>query len=165
LIADDDIPNYGTAYQQVDDSTTTIPTATSLHDILSHEVLMTLINYGFLAFCDMCIQVLIPLMWSTSVEYGGLGFTPHTIGLTLGGYCVINAFAQFMFLGRIIRRFGPRRVYIVCFSTFLVSNLCFVGEGFFARQVGGADWRVWAIIAVQLCTDTLKYASYGELLR
>ena|SRR6266576_2588743 len=167
LIADDDIPNYGsngTTYQQIDDSDT-MPSPTSLRGILSHEVLMTLINYGFLAFCDMCIQVLIPLMWSTSVEYGGLGFTPHTIGLALGGYCVVNSFVQFTFLGSVIRRFGPRRVYIASFSAFLISNLCFVGEGFFARQVGGADWRVWAIIVVQLCTDTLKYASYGELYR
>ncbi|KAF8344724.1 major facilitator superfamily domain-containing protein [Amanita rubescens] len=146
LIADDDIPDYGsngTTYQQVDDSDT-MPSATSLRDILSHEVLITLVNYGFLAFCDMCNQVLIPLMWSTSVEYWWPWLHP--------AYDWFDA-----------RHFGPRRVYIVCFSAFLISNLCFVGEGFFARQTGGADWRVWAIIVVQLCTDTLKYASAGSI--
>lgn len=146
----------------------TIPSAENLsppplRDILTQDVMITLVNYAFLAFCDMCIQVLLPLMWSSSVKNGGLGFTPHTIGLTMGIFGVVNAFIQIKFLGWIIRRFGPRRVYIVGFSGLLISFLCFLGEGYFTRRAGGADWRVWGLIVVQLWTEMINYGNYGEL--
>ena len=134
----------------------------SFRDMMEPRVLIALTSHGFLTFCDMSIQVLLPLMWSTSVEHGGLGFTPSTIGLTMGIYGVVNAFIQFKFLGKIIRRFGPRRVFIVAFSTFLVSLSCFPLEGYFSRQAGGADWRVWIAIVVQLTVDCMRYGAYGE---
>lgn len=167
LIAGDDVPHYGSNdsihRQEAIESSVDNLSPPPLRDILTPDVLITLINYGVLAFCDMCIQVLMPLMWSSSVEHGGLGFSPHTIGLTMGIFGVVNAFIQLKFLGWIIRYFGPRRVYIVGFPGLLISVLCFVGEKYFVRQAGRADWRVWTFIVVQLCTETINYGNYGEL--
>ena len=101
-------------------------------------------------------------MWSTSLEHGGLGFTPYMIGLTLGIYGVVNVFIQLLFLGKLIRRFGPRKVFIVSFPAFLVSLSCFPLEGHLAQHAGGADWRVWTIIMVHLVMDSLKFYAYGD---
>ena len=133
-----------------------------LRALLTPRVLTAVINLGILAFCDISVQVLIPLMWSTSLEHGGLGFTPYMIGLTLGIYGIVNVSIQVLFLGKLIRRFGPRKVFIVSFSAFLVSLSCFPLEGHLARHAGGADWRVWTVIMVHLVMDSLKFYAYGD---
>ena len=140
-----------------------IPQPPSLPALLTPRVLIVTINQGFVCFCDISMQVLIPLMWSTSLEHGGLGFTPYTIGLTLGTFGVVNVVIQVMLLGKLIRRFGPRIVLIFSFPAFLVSLACFPLEGHLARQTGGADWRVWTVIIVHLVMDSLKYYCYGGL--
>ncbi|KAF8629605.1 hypothetical protein AX15_003348 [Amanita polypyramis BW_CC] len=135
----------------------------SFRKTMTPEVLIVLTNHGFLTFCDMCIQVLFPLMWSTPVEHGGLGFAPYTIGLTLGTFGVVNAFVQLFFFGKINSRFGSKTVFIVTFSTFLVSLACFPLEGYFARRTGEANWWVWTAIVVQLVVDCMNYGAYGAM--
>ena len=136
----------------------------SLLALMTPQILTVLIVHGILCFCDISMQVLIPLMWSTSLEHGGLGFTPYTIGLTLGIYGVVNVSLQVMLLGKLIRRFGPRKVVIVSFPAFLLSLSCFPLAGCFARRVGGADWRVWTVIMVQLAMDSSKFYAFCKLL-
>lgn len=126
------------------------------------KVQAILINYGFLSFGDMSVQVLIPLMWSTSIENGGLGLSPYTIGMALGSYGVVNAFLQLMFLGKIMRRFGPRRVHIVCFSSLLGSILSFPVASFFARRANGMDWKAWATLIALLGSQSMRSAAYGN---
>ena len=135
----------------------------SLLSLITPQVLTALIVHGILCFSDISIQVLIPLMWSTSLEHGGLGFTPYTIGLTLGIFGAVNVSLQVMLLGKLIRRFGPRKVVIVSFPAFLLSLSCFPLEGYFARRAGGADWRVWTVIMVQLTMDSLKFYAFCKL--
>jgi MFS family permease len=119
------------------------------------DVQITLINFAFLGFCDMGVQSLTPLMWSTSIEHGGLGFSSYTIGMAMGTYGVLNAFLQVAFLGKIIRRFGPRKVHITCFSCFLVSFLSFPVASFFAKCAGGSDWKVWATVIIALAAQSM----------
>ncbi|KAF8344729.1 major facilitator superfamily domain-containing protein [Amanita rubescens] len=127
------------------------------------EVQVILINHGFLAFCTVSVQVLIPLMWSTSIENGGLGLSPYTIGMTLGSCGVVNAFLQLMFLGKIMRRFGPRQVHIVCFSSLLGSFLSFPIANFFARRANGMDRKAWATVIASLGLQSMRSAAYGSL--
>ncbi|KIL61543.1 hypothetical protein M378DRAFT_166825 [Amanita muscaria Koide BX008] len=169
LTADADVPDYGSL--QVDDSPTIAEDSINMNDeqapslraILTPEVLIVLVNYVFLTFCDMSVVVLAPLVWSTPVKDGGLGFTAFTIGVTMGTFGLVNALIQINLLGKILRRFGTRRVYIVCFSNMFVSLWCFILETKFARQAGRADWRVWSMIVVQLTMDSFKYGAYGSM--
>ena len=135
----------------------------SLLALMTPRVLTALVVHGILCFCDISMQVLMPLMWSTSLEHGGLGFTPYMIGLTVGIYGVVNVSLQVMLLGKLIRRFGPRKVVLVSFPAFLLSLSCFPLEGYFARRAGGVDWRVWTIIMVQLAMDSLKFYACCKL--
>ena len=130
---------------------------------MTPRVSAAVINQGIVSFCDIAVQVLMPLMWSSSLEHGGLGFTPYAIGLTLGVYGIVNVSLQVTLLGKLIRRFGPRTVMIISFPAFLVSLACFPLEGYLARRAGYVDWRVWIVIMIHLVTDSLKYYCYGEL--
>ena len=134
-----------------------------LRALLTPRVSAAVINQGIVSFCDISVQVLMPLMWSTSLEHGGLGFTPYTIGLTLGIYGIVNVSLQVALLGKLIRRYGPRTVMIIGFPAFLLSLSCFPLEGYLARRAGCVDWRVWTVIMIHLVTDSLKYYCYGEL--
>ena len=127
------------------------------------RVLITVINCGFMGFCDMSLAALTPLMWSTSLENGGLGFTPYTIGLVFAVFGILNMFFQAMVVGRVVRCFGPRNVYIGSMVPWLVSVVCFPLERYFAQRAGHADWRVWTVIIVQLVMYCLATGCYGKL--
>ena len=131
--------------------------------LLMPRVLLVITNYGFLNFCELSIQVLTPLMWSTSLEHGGLGFSPYTIGLACAIYGILSVFFQAMVVGKVIRCFGPRRVFIGSNVPLLLSLFCFPLEGYLARSTGHTDWRVWSVIMVHLAMYCLATASYSEL--
>ncbi|PFH48483.1 hypothetical protein AMATHDRAFT_149852 [Amanita thiersii Skay4041] len=136
----------------------------SMRSLLARrEVMFALINHAFLCFSDMCIQVLIPLMWSTSIELGGLGFSPYNIGITMGIFGIFNAFVQATLLGRIVNRFGPRRVHIFCFSAYLISLTNFPVASYLARRAGYVDWKVWSVVSLQLAMVSLSYGAYTSV--
>jgi hypothetical protein len=132
-----------------------------LEILKSREIQVILANFGFLGFCDMGIYALTPLMWSTSVEHGGLGLSSYTIGLAMGWSGVVNALTQVLFLGKTIRRYGPRRVHIACFSSLLATLLYFPISNYFARRANAVDGKVWAIVIVSLATQGLRLGAYG----
>ena len=129
--------------------------------ILTRPILMTLTNHGFLTFLDMCHAVLLPLMYSTSIPLGGLGLDPYHIGATLGTYGFINSFIQMNFLGRFIRKFGARRVYIIASSAIAGCFAMYPIMSFFARRAGGVDAIVIACMVVQFTCHTSIYMAYG----
>jgi hypothetical protein len=130
--------------------------------LLTPEVITLFVNYALLTFLDMCMQVLLPLMWSTSVEHGGLGFSLYLIGITMGGYSIFSALVQLTLLGPIIRRYGARKVYITNFPFLLVTFLGYPVAGYFARCAGRAGWKVWCVIVVQLVVNAAIPTTYGK---
>ncbi|KAF8640218.1 hypothetical protein AX16_010115 [Volvariella volvacea WC 439] len=132
-------------------------------DLLIPPVLTVLANGGFLAFSEMALQVLQPLVWSTSIELGGLDFSPYQIGTTLGVWGILNAFVQIYFLGKVIRKFGPRNVYIVSYASMILALAMYPAQNWFARKAGDVDGWVWAAVVVQLGAMTLTPMAYGSM--
>lgn len=129
--------------------------------LLVRSVLIPISCHLFIVFVDMSIQVLLPLMYSTSIPLGGLGLTEYEIGVTLGIWGSANAIVQVSFLGKITRRFGPRRVCIVGYRSFLLSIALYPVLGFLVRRAGSVNWLVWVVIAVQLSCRMAIYMAYG----
>jgi MFS family permease len=176
LMSNNDIVNYGSnggsrrEEGTIPDSETCAPQEgsdepkpTAFRGLLTRDVIVVVVNYATFLSLSLAFDVLIPLMWSTSLENGGLGFTPYKIGSTMGIYGVVNAFFQLSSVGRIIKRFGPKRVYSACAASLLLAFGGFPVASFFAQRAGGADWRVWSVIALQLYAKTMGYASYGAM--
>ncbi|GAW00782.1 major facilitator superfamily multidrug- dha1 sub-family [Lentinula edodes] len=57
------------------------PTTRAL--LTDSKLRITLLSMAFLAFTDMSYQVLIPLIYTTSIPVGGLGLSPYQVGLIL----------------------------------------------------------------------------------
>ena len=145
-----------------------VPQPPSLRNLLlMPRVSIVLINFSFFSFCDMSRRVLTPLMWSTSLEHGGLGFTPYTIGLAMGISAVVKVFFQATFLGKAIRYFGARKVFTASLVALLVALACFPLEKYIAQRTGGTDWQVWTVITIHLtmyCVITPAYSKSNFLL-
>ncbi|KAF9009604.1 major facilitator superfamily multidrug-resistance, DHA1 sub-family [Cyathus striatus] len=133
-----------------------------LRDLVTRRVAFICLSYVFLAFTDMAQQVLLPLMLSTPIKYGGLGLDPYTIGTTMGTWGFANAFVQIMFLGRLLRRFGARNVFLFSYSCFFFGVLCYPIASYFARQAGGVDIKVAVVIFVHLLFRLTVSMCYGS---
>ncbi|KAF5379817.1 hypothetical protein D9615_005697 [Tricholomella constricta] len=59
--------------------------------LLTRELVIAIVCHGFISFLDQSHGVLLPLMLSTSIPLGGLGFDPYTIGMTMGTWGLLNA--------------------------------------------------------------------------
>ncbi|KAG5644649.1 hypothetical protein DXG03_008031 [Asterophora parasitica] len=142
LLASEDL-SYGSSTSP--STTETGVTQEELHappafkDLLIPEILLKLLVYAFVSFVDMSCQVLQPLVYSTSIANGGLGFDPYRIGTIMGTFGVINALAQLLFLGRVIRKFGPTNVQKFAQFSFLTVLSLYPLLSFFAKRAGGAD--------------------------
>ena len=68
-----------------------------LRAILTRPVLISISSYGMLSLLTMAASALIPLVWSTSVAYGGLGLSPASIGLWMSWYGCMNGAVQYFF--------------------------------------------------------------------
>jgi len=68
--------------------------------------------YGLYSFIGIGIDELFPLYASTSKKYHGFGFDTSSISITLMSAALANLILQFVLLPRLVRYFGPRKVYI-----------------------------------------------------
>ncbi|KAG6909374.1 hypothetical protein DXG01_000813 [Tephrocybe rancida] len=134
-----------------------------LRDLLVPRVLLTLVVFAFFAFVDTSIQILQPLVYSTSVPLGGLGFRPYQIGVIMGTWGLINAVFQLTCLGWLLRRFSARKIQVFAFFSYCVVLALYPALSF-ARRAEGADGLVWALIIVQLTFVLPNSVAYMSIL-
>ena len=130
-------------------------------DLLIPQVLLPLAVYMVQALVDMSSQVLLPLMYSTSIELGGLGLSAYDIGLILSGFGVVSAITMITALGWVIRRFGPRAVHIFCYATYFVNLALYPLLAHFVQRSGRVDAKAWAVIVLQLACRVANGMSFG----
>ncbi|KAJ7072950.1 major facilitator superfamily domain-containing protein [Mycena amicta] len=162
LLADSPEAGYGTT-TEYDDSEPQeaederIPT---LRELLVPRLSIPLLNYGFFCFSQTAYQVLLPLMYSTSIPLGGLCFTPYEIGVVRGIWGVCNTIFQLFLSAPIIAFFGPRRSYIFGFTNFTVCIGTYPAMSYFAQRAGQVDGMVWALVVLQGIANLCISMSY-----
>ncbi|KAJ3556456.1 hypothetical protein NP233_g11973 [Leucocoprinus birnbaumii] len=140
------------------------PETVTLRSVLaSRRMQIIIINYIFLTFTDMCYSALNPLIYSTSVETGGLGLTPFQIGLTMGIWGCCNALVQINGFSRITRKFGAASLYKVAYFCYLMCLMTYPFSTYFARRNGGVGVASCAIIGIQLSFQFFSYMTYGAI--
>ncbi|KAH9005451.1 MFS general substrate transporter [Lactarius hatsudake] len=121
-----------------------------LRSVLTKPVVVTLINYAMLAFLEAVVMSYVPLVWSTPVEYGGLGLSPASIGLWLSLYGGMGGFFQLSFFSHFVSRFGSRRVFVFSIASCAVIYAIFPFENLAVVAGGGPNMAVWVLIILQL---------------
>ncbi|KAJ6470245.1 major facilitator superfamily domain-containing protein [Mycena vitilis] len=135
----------------------------TVRELLVPRLTIPLINYAFFCFSQTAYQVLFPLMYSTSIVNGGLGFSPYLIGVTRGLYGIMNTFMQLFLAARIIRYFGPRNTYIFAFANMAICIGAYPLLSFFAQRAQRVDAIVWAIVVVQLFSNLVMGLAYASV--
>ena len=138
-------------------------TPATFRSLLIPQVILPLAVYMVQALIDMSSTILIPLMYSTSIPLGGLGFDAYHIGVILSVWGVVYAVVMILVLGRAIRRFGPRAVHIFSYATYFVNFALYPLLAHLVRRAGRVDATAWAVIVVQLACRLVNGMSYGTL--
>jgi len=179
--------------------------APALRSLLKGPILIAIINYGLLALLDSFFLVLQPLMYSSpisildstsSIRNGtirdtnttmltntslprpgyGLGLTPHTIGLIMATYGIINVLVQTLLFPVFQKWLGTRRLYIVAMATYapcfgLFGVMAVVeywrrvkGGTIIEGGLGSIGVEVVLLLVIQLALYYMATMAYGESL-
>jgi hypothetical protein len=122
-------------------------------------VLISVANYAALALLSMVAAALLPLIWSTPVEFGGLDMSPAPIGIWLSAYGCMNGIFQFAVFPRAVARFGLRSVFVTGIGVFAVVYATFPFENLLRRTAGAP---VWPLILVQLTALSVSEMNYSK---
>ena len=139
------------------DTTSDIP----VRALLTGPVVWSVANYASLAFLEIAYRAVQPLFFSTPIELGGLGLPPSTIGLILGSFGIMDGIFQALFFAKFIDRWGPKRVFQVGMSMFIVLYPLFPAMNILARA-GGMSCYVWGLVILQLAVLVIVDMSYGK---
>ncbi|TFK27810.1 MFS general substrate transporter [Coprinopsis marcescibilis] len=163
------IPDYGSIESYGKDDPASKKTLSDNHqkssyrNLLVRPLLMTYLNYFFIAFTEMAHNALLPLMYSSSISLGGLGLDAYSIGMLMGTFGLVNATLQLKYLGRLTRRYGPRLIYICSYMSFLICIGLFPLASHFCKRAGRVDWIVGSLVFVQLAAQIPILACYASM--
>jgi len=132
-----------------------------LRALLTRPVVVSVANYGVIALLDMTAGTLISLIWSTPVEFGGLGMSPASVGLWTAGYGIMNCIFQFVAFPGFVRRFGPRSVVIASILCYFPIFVMFPFENLALRDSSrGLNPAARLLIVLQL--SAASFAAMGS---
>lgn len=163
LLDYDESTDYGTTKNPTHSPSSSVSERPTLRSMLTSKLTQVIIiNYLFLSFTEMAYTVLVPLVYSTRIEFGGLGFNPYQIGMIMGIWGFINAFVQLYLLGTLIRKYGAGLIYKISYASFLICFLMFPVSTHLARRNGDVGVGAYISIAVQLLFQFVIWMGYGR---
>ena len=143
----------------VKDSEKTLP----LRALLTRPVVISVANYGVIGLLGIITEAVIPLVWSTSVRFGGLGMSPASIGLWMAGYGTMSGVVQLAAFPSIVRRFGPRNVFIASIFSFFPIYLMFPFQNLALRHSSrGLYPTTGLLILLQLSAILVVEMGFGK---
>jgi hypothetical protein len=125
-----------------------------LRALLTRPVVVSVANSGVIGLLDVIGATLIPLVWSTSVDLGGLGMTPASIGLWIAAFGFVNGIFQFVAFPPTIGRFGLRRIFIASVLCFFPAFIIFPFENLALRHSS----RQTAVLLIMLQLSAISFA-------
>ncbi|KAH9169222.1 MFS general substrate transporter [Lactarius sanguifluus] len=135
-----------------------------LRALLTKPVVVSIANYCMISLLDIITISLIPLVWSTSVGFGGLGMSPASIGLWTSGYGIMNGVFQFVAFPRFVGRFGPWHIFIACIILFFPVYIMFPLESLALRHSSrDLNPAVGLLMILQLSSETLANMGFGVI--
>jgi len=134
-----------------------------LRAVLTGPVLISIANYAMLILLATASVALFPLIWSTPIEFGGLNFSPASIGLLLSLYGCMDGIFQFAVSPHIFDRFGARYAFMASIAVCAVIYIMFPLENLMLRHsVGGPNVVLWLLVLLQLSSCCMNKIGFSE---
>ena len=123
-------------------------------------VVISILNYTTLALLNISVNALLPLFLHMPLDMGGLDLEPAAIGYIIGVYGGGTGLFQFLFFAKLVRRFGPRRIFVASLSAFIPIFLIFPVINIVAKALG-VSLLVWVLVGCQLVLLFFMDTAYG----
>ncbi|KIJ19141.1 hypothetical protein PAXINDRAFT_109683 [Paxillus involutus ATCC 200175] len=145
---------YGTVERQQGSPPDLSDAPVPLRQLLNASRVLCIATFGMLATFEIVVWALLPLFYSTPIEFAGLGFTPMTIGLLMSGFGAANGLIQAFCFAPLVNRLGPKTLLRVCHACFILIFALFPLVSWVAK-LRGISWVVWALLTFQLTLVTI----------
>lgn len=133
----------------------------SLFTVVTPRVQRAILNYSLLSLLDITFVALQPLILSTSVDTGGLGLPPATIGLALGIFGLLDGIIEITCFAWMCRKIGTRKLYSVAIASFAGAIAAFPIMNWLVRRQG-LSLMVWVVMGIQFAIIVLDGMAFGE---
>ena len=131
-----------------------------LRSLMIRPILMSVACYALLALLDIAFRAMVPLFYSTPIEFGGLGQSPAWIGSMMSVFGIMNGVVQAFLFPVLIECWGPRRVFVTGMAMFAVLFAIFPIINSLAR-VSGLSMPVMMLVIGQLALSIVCDMAYG----
>lgn len=136
-----------------------------LASLLTPPILLACTNYCILGGLHASSNTLQPLFLAMPVPVGGLGLSSRSIGYILAVYGLINALVQTFLLGRLVRRYGAKGVFVSAMVTVLPVFILPPAMNWCLRTYSWDNvwwgWLVKGMLAVQVACGLVVELGYG----
>ncbi|KAK2460149.1 hypothetical protein APHAL10511_007828 [Amanita phalloides] len=133
-----------------------------LRSLLTRRVVVAAANYASLSLLDISFRAIQPVFFSTSIEDGGLGLSPATIGNILSVFGILNGIFQIFFFAKINDKFGSKSIFILGVVSGLPLFALFPVINYLAR-IQSYSLALWFAIALQVVISILTSVAYGAI--
>lgn len=159
----DSINNDSVEESPAGETTSTDTNSPSIRSVLVPPIVISLTTHAFRAVTVESFRTLLPLMLSTSIPLGGLALSSARIGtiMAIWGFC--NGGFQLVFSARVIRKFGPKKTFVMSYGSYAICFALYPAMSHFAQRANGVDTSVICVLVVQLSCSILAAMSYGKL--
>lgn len=130
--------------------------------LLTRPVLLTISIYAIHAYLEISNFSLVPLVYTTPIELGGLGLSPEHMATCLAAFGIMTGILPFFFFHRIVRYLGLRRALLTFMSGLVPAFLFFPINGTRAQRAG-VDVVTWILLLVHLFMMVGINMTYGTL--
>ncbi|KAF9219620.1 MFS general substrate transporter [Gyrodon lividus] len=154
---------YGTVDRRQGSSAAPSDAPVPLRTLLNASRVLRIANYGVLATLEIALYALQPLFYSTPIVFGGLGFTPMTIGLWMAGFGIFNGLIQAFYFAPLVDRIGPKKLFRLGHTCFIPIFGLFPIISWVAKR-WGIIWLVWALLTCQLALTIVMDMSFSCIL-
>jgi predicted MFS family arabinose efflux permease len=129
--------------------------------LLTRPVLLTISVYAIHAYLEVSNFALVPLVYTTPIELGGLGLDPEHMATCLAAFGILTGILPFFFFHRIVKSLGLRRALITFMTGLLPAFLFFPINGTRARHAGAVDAVTWILLFAHLFMMVGIHMTYG----
>jgi len=133
-----------------------------LQSLLRRKVLIPIMNYVSISALHAAHNSIQPLFLAMPIHIGGLGLPPRQVGYILGTYGIANSICQTFMLGRLVRRFGVKSVFVTAVAAFLPIFMFSPLMNILVRG-GGFSYALWGMLGLQLSFSLVMELGYGAL--
>lgn len=109
----------------------------TLRDILTRDVITTIINSALMNFVNLCYIAILPLFMATAIDIGGISFSKQAIGYYLAANGCVIIVVQLLIFPRMVKAMGGPLNTLRRALTFLpFTFICFGVAHFIAKYYG-----------------------------